>query len=144
MKSDNPLTAHRIRLIMSALAACPLCAHDLAPKVFLCYAQAWRYLKELHDLGQVHIAKWALRRTESRVYHVACYAAGPGRDAKQPPRLTSAQRQARSRAKIRADDDRYDLFKAKNRASKRKPARDPLVAAMFGAPAQQEARDGAH
>lgn len=143
MKADNTLAAYRISLIEAVLAEGYLCAHDLAPKVFLCYAQTWRYLKALHGLRRIHIAKWKMRR-EARVYPVACFALGEGKDAKKPKRLTGQQRQARSRAKMRADADRYDLHLAKGRAAKRKPARDPLVEAMFGSAMPVEVRHGAH
>lgn len=134
MKADHTLTAYRIGMATAALQAGPLCAHDLAPKIFLCYGHAWRVLKLMHQQGLVHIAKWRLRSTP-RSTRVAFYAAGPGTDAKKPAALTGPQRQARSRHKARQDGDRYALIRAKDRARKRKPARDPLVAAMFGAPA---------
>jgi hypothetical protein len=139
MKVDHTLTAYRFGLVIAALQAGPLSAHDLAPKIFLCYGHAWRVLKLMHQQGLVHIAKWPLRRT-NRCTRVAAYAAGPGKDAKKPAALTGPQKQARCRHKARQDGDRYALIRAKDRARKRKPARDPLVAAMFGALAAQEVR----
>lgn len=141
MKPDHPLTAYRIAAITAALQAGPLCAHDLAPKVFLCYGHLWRILKHMHEQGMVHIVKWPLRQT-GRCTRVAAYAAGPGKDAKKPAALTGPQKQARSRNKARQDGDRYALMRAKDRARKRKVVRDPLVAAMFGAPIQAEVRHG--
>ena len=131
MKADHPLTAHRIATISAALRTGPLCAHDLAPKVFICFEQASRYLKFMHSLDLVHIAKWPLRCTP-RATRVAAYAMGAGTDAKKPKRRTGQQRQARAKAKLRADAERFEFHLAKCRARKRKPARDPLVTAMFG------------
>ncbi|KQQ40444.1 hypothetical protein ASF61_06735 [Duganella sp. Leaf126] len=131
MKADHPLTARRIAAITAALQAGPLCAHDLAPKVFLCFEQARRYLQFMQAQGLAHIAKWPLRCTP-RATRVAAYALGGGADAKKPARRTGQQRQARAKAKLRADAERYEFHLAKCRARKRKAARDPLVAAMFG------------
>jgi len=139
----NPLTAYRMELVAAALADGPLCVHDLAPKIFLCYGHTWRLLKDMHEAGMVHVAKWPKRGTR-RIYRVAAYAFGPGKDAKKPGPLTGAKKQARCRAKMRADDDRYDLHKAKDRAAKRKPRRDPLITAMFGAPAGRAVEGASH
>lgn len=141
MKTDHPLTAYRIAAITAALQAGPLCAHDLAPKVFLCYGHLLRVLKHMHQQGMVHVVKWPLRCT-ARSTRVAAYAAGAGKDAKRPAALTGPQKQARSMHKARQDGDRYALIRAKDRARKRKLKRDPLVAAMFGAPVQGEVRHG--
>jgi hypothetical protein len=140
VKATHPLTMHRIAIITAALQAGPLCAHDLAPKVFLCFEQTRRYLQFMHGQGLVRIAKWPVRRTP-RATCVAAYAFGGGIDAKKPEPLTGKQRQARAKAKLRGDGLRYEVHKARCRARKLKPIRDPLVAAMFGAPAV-EVRDG--
>ena len=142
MKADHPLTAHRIAAITAVLQDGPLCAHDVAPKIFLCYGHTWRVLKFMHTLGLVHIAKWPLRCTP-RATRVAAYAVGAGVDAKKPKRRTGQQRQARAKAKLRADAERFEFHLAKCRARKRKPARDPLVAAMFGIVVTEVAH-GAH
>ena len=134
MNSANTLTKYRMEQIAAALAAGPLCAHDLAPRVLLCFEQARRYLQFMRGQGLVHISKWPLRRTP-RATRVAAYALGTGKDAPRPEPLTQAQRQKRSTHKARQDGNRYALIRAKDRARKRKPVRDPLVAAMFGAPA---------
>ena len=141
MNLSNSLTTYRVGLIEAALADVPLCAHDLAPKVFLCFEQARRYLQFMHGEGLVHVAKWPLRRTP-RATRVAAFALGPGKDAPQPLPLTRAQRQKRSTHKARQDGDRYALIRAKDRARKRKPRRDPLITAMFGAPAACTTTEG--
>ena len=141
MNIDNPLTKYRIGLVADALAAGPLSVHQLAPKIFLCYAQAWRLLKGMHEQRLAHVAKWVVHSTP-RETRVAAYAMGPGKDVPKPKRLKPQQRQARYKARIRADADRLDVFLAKNRARKRKPARDPLITAMFGAPAARATTEG--
>jgi hypothetical protein len=143
MKSDNTLTAYRMELVAAALAGGPLCVHDLAPNIFLCYGQAWRLIKDMHEQGMVHIAKWPLRRTP-RATRVAAYAFGAGKDAPKPKRLTSAQRQARYKSKLRADPERLDIHLSKGRARKRKPTRDPLIAAMYGAPTVRATEGASH
>lgn len=135
MNADHPLTKYRMDAIAAALQAGPLCAHALAPKVFLCFEQARRYLQFMHSQGLVHVAKWPLRRTP-RATRVAAYAIGAGKDVPQPKPRTQSQRQARYKSKLRADPERLDVQMAKNRAAKRKPRRDPLITAMFGAPAR--------
>jgi hypothetical protein len=140
MMLEHPLTARRIAAITAALQAGPLCAHDLAPKIFLCYGHAWRYLKFMHQQHLVYIAKWTLRRAGNES-HVACYRLGSRKDASRPAAMTDAQKQAAYKVRLRADEDRHELARAKDRARKRKVVRDPLVMAMFGAPA---ARGDAH
>jgi hypothetical protein len=132
-----------MNLVAAALADGPLCAHDLAPKVFLCYGHAWRLVKGMHELGMVHIAKWPLRRMP-RATRVAAYALGAGKDAPKPKRLTQAQRQTRYKSKLRADADRLDIQLSKDRARKLKPTRDPLVAAMYGSAAARNIQGANH
>lgn len=143
MNADNSLTKYRLEQIAAALQAGPLCAHDLAPKAFLCFEQTRRYLQFMHGEGLVHIEKWPIRRTP-RETRVAAYELGPGKDAPKPKRLTPQKRQARYKARIRADGDRLDVFLSKNRAAKRKPRRDPLITAMFGAPAARTTEGAPH
>lgn len=142
MTAHNSLTTYRRALVAAALADGPLPVHALAPKIFLCYGHAWRLLKGMHEDGLVHIAKWPLHCTP-RATRVPAYVMGPGKDAPKPKRRTQAQRQARYKARIRADGDRLDVFLSKNRAAKRKPRRDPLITAMFGAPAARATTEGA-
>jgi hypothetical protein len=85
MNANNTLTKYRMEQITAALEAGPLCAHDLAPKVFICFEQARRYLQFMHGLGLTHIAKWPLRRTP-RATRVAAYALGPARTPSSPNR----------------------------------------------------------
>ncbi|MCA6302833.1 MAG: hypothetical protein IM629_12905 [Phenylobacterium sp.] len=44
-------------------------------------------LKRLRDTGRVHIAEWRRHATDQREYPRPVYAAGPGVDAKRPPKI---------------------------------------------------------
>lgn len=139
MTLDHPMSERRVAAIITVLCDQALTVRDLAVQVFLSPEQARRYVVQLHASGVLRIARWATqssgRATRLPVY---AYKDGAGRDAKRPAQLSGAQRQARHIARVRSDADRYDTHKARNRARKLKPARDPLVAAMFGAAGAQE------
>ena len=137
MKIDHPMSARRVAAITAALASQALTARDLAPLVFLSIEQTRRYLVQMHLDGDVRIARWAVQTT-GRETRLPAYRAGAGRDAPRPAVLTSAQRQINHMARVRRDEDRHELHKARNRARKLKKVRDPLVAALFGAPRAQE------
>ncbi|MDZ5633961.1 hypothetical protein [Janthinobacterium sp. GMG1] len=139
MKIDHPMSARRVAAITAALASQALSARDLAPLVFLSVEQTRRYLVQMHLDGAVRIARWAVQAT-GRETRLPAYRAGAGRDAPRPAVLTSAQRQIKHVARVRRDEDRYELHKARNRARKLKTVRDPLVAALFGAARAQEGR----
>jgi len=132
VKADHPLTERRITAITAALLNGPLSVRSLAPRVYLCHEQVTRYLRLLHAAKQISIASWR-REEASNGRYVPLYRVGGGKDKSKPRNLTSAQKQRRSIARARQDGDRYDLIRAKDRARKRKPIRDPLVAAVFGA-----------
>ncbi len=139
MKIDHPMSARRVAAITAVLVSQALTARELAPLVFLSVEQTRRYLVQMHLDGTVRIARWAVQAT-GRETRLPAYRAGPGHDAPRPAVLTSAQRQIKHMARVRRDEDRYELHKARNRARKLKTARDPLVAALFGAARAQEAR----
>ena len=139
MKIDHPMSARRVAAITAVLASQALTARELAPRVFLSAEQTRRYLVQMHHDGAVRIARWAVQAT-GRETRLPAYRAGDGRDAPRPAVLTSAQRQIKHMARVRRDEDRYELHKARNRARKLKSVRDPLVAALFGAVRAQEAR----
>lgn len=132
MNPDNTLTAYRVTQIIEALHGRALTVEQLASAIGLCRTQAGRYAQELHAAGTIHIAKWTIQ-VSGRATRLPVYAAGAGRDKPRPAVLTPAQRQAAYKARLRRDVDRAQLARAKDRARKRKPVRDPLVVAMFGA-----------
>lgn len=139
MKLDHPMSARRVAAITEVLRGQALTVRDLAAKVFLCHEQVRRYVVELHAAGAVRIVRWSVQK-EGRETRIPVFRLGAGPDAPRPQRLTGAQRQAAQMARIRANTERYDLHKARNRARKMKVARDPLVGALFGAVGVREVR----
>ncbi|WP_300752193.1 hypothetical protein [Janthinobacterium sp.] len=137
MKLDHPMSARRVAAISAVLASQTLTAHDLASLVFLSIEQTRRYLVRMHIDRTVRIARWAVQAS-GRETRLPAYRLGAGRDAPRPAILTPAQRQIKHIARVRRDEDRYELHKARNRARKLKRVRDPLVAALFGAARSQE------
>lgn len=139
MKTEHPMTVRRTAAITAVLRDQALTIRDLAARVFLEYEQTRRYVAHLHAHGTVHIARWTVQAT-GRETRLPVYKLGAGRDAPRPARLTGTQRQANHILRIRDDADLYDRHKARSRARKLKPGRDPLVAALFGAARVREAR----
>jgi hypothetical protein len=60
----------------------------------------------------------------------ALFIAGIGVDAPKPPRTTEKERQIRSRSKETQEDKEFR--KAREKAKKIKPRRDPFTTAFFG------------
>ncbi len=143
MNIDNPLTAYRITQIIEALHGRALCVDQVAAEIALCRAQAGRYLRQLHDAGVIYVADWTTRK-EGRSTRLEVYRLGSRRDVPRPPNMTKTERQAAYKARIYADPEQYDKFKAINRARRRPTTRDPLVAAMFGPGLAKETQHGAH
>ncbi|MGK5049503.1 hypothetical protein ACQ4WP_26945 [Janthinobacterium sp. GB4P2] len=141
MTPTHPMTVRRTAAITAALRDQALTIRDLAARVFLEYEQTRRYVAHLHADGTVHIARWTVQ-TAGRETRLAVYKLGAGRDAPRPARLTGTQRQANHILRIRDDADLYDRHKARSRARKLKPARDPMVSALFGAARVQEVAHG--
>lgn len=139
MKPEHPLTVRRIKAISDVLRKEALTLSEVSARVHLSLEYTRRYLRHLHGAGVVRIAAWREART-TRITRVPAYRVGKAADAPKPAKLTPAQRTAGYRARVRSDAERLDVYLAKARAQKRKPARDPLVAAMFGAPAAREGR----
>lgn len=134
MNIENSLTAYRINLIVEALHGRALTTDEIAPMINLCRDQTVRYMQLLHKSGAVYISAWPAR-TVGRATRLPAYRLGSRSDAPKPARMSGAERQAAYKARIFADVDRHERFKAVNVARRRKPVRDPLVAAMFGATA---------
>lgn len=59
-----------------------------------------RAVKEMHKAGELHIAGWQGGVGNGRT--PALYQAGPGEDVAPPPPLTSQQRVAAHRARLKA------------------------------------------
>lgn len=76
-------------------------------------------LSRLRAAGRVHIAEWRRHATGQREYPRPVYAAGPGVDAKRPPKIGHKEANKRYR-KIRGAGVRsiFDLGRAINRAAR--------------------------
>lgn len=72
-------------------------------------------LKRLRDTGRVHIAEWRRHAPGQREYPRPVYAAGPGVDAKRPPKIERKEANRRYR-NIRGGGVRsvFDLGRAGN------------------------------
>lgn len=77
-------------------------------------------LTRLRATGRVHIAEWRRHATDQREYPRPVYAAGPGVDAKRPPKIGRKEANRRYR-KIRGAGVRsiFDLGRAFVRAARR-------------------------
>ena len=92
----NALTQARL---IEAMLDGTMSIDELAEHTGLHTITVQRYTRELHRIGAVHITQWekdSRGRDAIRIFKI-----GRGRDAKRE-KLTSAQRQARSREKRRA------------------------------------------
>lgn len=117
----------RRQLVVDAL---PGNLHTIMAATGLSRGAVWRWLKDIHQAGGVHVAKWS--RTPGGGPFLAWYEAGPGVDAecKLKP-LTTAQKSRRHRVKAKQDgrwDFRLAAQRAKWAADRANYQRDPLMA----------------
>jgi hypothetical protein len=83
--------------ILDALTT-PKAAHQLAPEVCLAQRTVANLLRQLHDEGLVHIAKWVHRAPPGP--YTPVYAFGPGTDASCPRPQPKSVRQKMYRARL--------------------------------------------
>lgn len=140
MNLTNTLTIHRLQVIKDALGREPLTLPQVAVRVHLSLEATRKYLRYMHKERMIRIAAWPEVDT-ARLMRVPAYILGRAPDEARPRRLTPAECTEAWRNRIRSDPERLDLYKAKQRAQSRKPARDELVAAFFGVAHPSGARD---
>lgn len=87
---------------------------------------AQELLAKMRRKGLIYRSGW--RRQPDGI--AAVFRAGIGVDAPKPPRVTDTERKKKSRAKETQEDKEFR--QARERASKIKPRRDPMIAAFFG------------
>lgn len=87
--------AQLIRLMLDGTMSC----EELAEETGLHYVTVLQYTRELYRAGACHVAGYAEDALGKR--SVRLYKIGAARDARRPPRLTSAQRQERYRRRQR-------------------------------------------
>lgn len=83
--------------VIDALVS-PMTSYELAPLVYLEQRSVHNILKRLHAERLVHVVGWVHRAPPGP--YTPIYSYGPGDDAKCPRPLTSAQKQARHRARL--------------------------------------------
>lgn len=123
----------RILAHLKAHGAMP--ARDIAAALGMTPTWAQQVIADsLHGSG-VYISSWI---SEPR-WRLPVYAAGFRQDKERPASLTNAEICRRWRANVNKDPERHLKQLAKWRAAKIKPARDPMVAALFGGNTHKEA-----
>lgn len=81
---------------------------EIAERVFLCEPQVRIYMAHLKAQGKVHHPSWTREPVAGlRAFPRARFRVGPGVNRARPPRLTSAQAQARVRQRVKQDPDSY-------------------------------------
>lgn len=116
------------------LAALPATRLDLPALAHTTTSTVQRWLKILHDAGEIHIGAW--KRADGQGAMQPIWYSGAGKDARCTlKRLTVQQTSARYRRSI-AGTEKGDLRAARRQASyyKTKAAKqgDPLINALFG------------
>lgn len=112
-----------------ALLKKPMTRHQLAQAAGIGVRGLQAYLSALlaEEPRRIHICDWHRSHPGSPT---AVYVAGAGKDKPAPKPLTNAERMRAIRAR-RDADEALDIIMAQ-RAARRKPRRDPMVAALFG------------
>ena len=87
---------------------------------------AQELLAKMRRKGLIYRSGW--RRQPDGI--AAVFRAGIGVDAPKPPRASDVERKKKSRAKETQEDKEFR--QARERASKIKPRRDPMITAFFG------------
>lgn len=112
--------------ILDILTRKDMSTSELCVLVHCTQRSAQELLAKLKRKGLVYRSGW--RRQADGI--AAVFSAGIGTDAPKPPRATDQERQQRKRKEETAEEK--DFRKARERASKIKPRRDPMTAAFFG------------
>lgn len=112
--------------ILDILSRKDMSTSELCILVHCTQRAAQQLLARLRRQGLVYRSGW--RRQPDGI--AAVFTAGIGTDAPKPPRTTEKERKARQRKEETAEDKEFR--KARERASKIKPWRDPFTTAFFG------------
>ena len=92
-----------IAKFIKALLTAPMTRYQLADFTGMHYDTIQRLVKTLKDENVVHICQWSrdsLGRHQNPVYSL-----GEGMDAERPPRVSMKERKAKSKAKIKAQNE---------------------------------------
>lgn len=109
MKEIRKLNAITNARLIEAMLDGTLTCQELADHTGLHYVTVLQYTRELHRAGAAHVCQW---EQDSRGRHmIRVYKLGRGRDARRP-KLTSAERQARTRQARKAMDQTQAIIGA--------------------------------
>jgi hypothetical protein len=92
-----------IARFIKALLTAPMTRYQLADFTGMHYDTIQRLVKTLKDENVVHICQWnrdALGRHQNPVYSL-----GGGLDAEKPPRISANERKAKSKRKLKAQNE---------------------------------------
>jgi hypothetical protein len=112
--------------ILDILQRKDMSTSELCVLVHCTQRSAQELLAKMKRKGLIYRSGW--RRQPDGI--AAVFRAGIGVDAPKPPRVTDTERKKKSRAKETQEDKEFR--QARERASKIKPRRDPMIAAFYG------------
>lgn len=126
--SGTRLRGATMMRVLQATRDTPLPIKEIRSALGIGMMTAWRCVEALHAQKRVHIARWTkVSRDWERLW-----IAGDGIDAPKPQPLTHAQKYALRVERLKADPEMAMHEANRKRASRMKPRRDPLTAALFG------------
>lgn len=136
----KPAALKKLARILEMLAAAPRTSNEIAAALPLSRRTCDAYLAHLRGevpspfgppRRQVRIAEWRLLENGR---FAALYGIGAKRDKRRPAARTVTERRRDIRNRLRLNDPDELLRRRKTRqAGRRKPRRDPMIAALFGA-----------
>jgi hypothetical protein len=93
----------KVAMFIKALLSAPMTRYQIAEFTGMHYDTIQRLVKTLKDENVVHICQWnrdALGRHQNPVYSL-----GEGMDAERPPRVSVKERKAKSKRKLKAQNE---------------------------------------
>lgn len=100
----NTMSNHRnIAMFIKALLTAPMTRYEVAAFTGMHYDTVQRLLKVLKANEVVHIIDW--KADDLGKKQNALFSLGQGEDAPRPPRLTTAERSAKYKRKLKAQNE---------------------------------------
>ncbi len=114
MNEQDSRTARRLKAIEAAITDRALTVNEIAAAIFAVPQSAGEYVRNLMDPEnqRIHIERWC--RTPGHI--VAAYRWGPGKNARKPRAMTSAECERARLKRVRKDAEAYELMLQKSRA----------------------------
>lgn len=126
---------HRQRIVELLVDGSVADIHRIALALGMDPRWARRHVADCKAEGWLRIDRWRDPQATlcaHATYIRPFYALGAEPDAPRPPALTYAEKSRQRRKVLRKDRIEWAFGLARRRALNRQPARDPLVAAVFG------------